>query len=217
MLRRFLPSWSTRLPPRSFEHLKSVSKRSMSDESAIKASQDSWKFRGNNRPPFAIAPGPGQESVWDYPRPPAIVPDPRAVTVKALGKETPIVNGSLNAIRICETAAPPTWYLPKSDVDTTKLVRVADQSSFCEWKGAATYWALTEAPGKAVAWSYESPRKEFQAIAGHICFYPSRVECYVQGKETTERVRPQPSEFYGGWVTNEIVGPFKGEAGTSHW
>ena len=118
------------------------------------------------------------------------------------------------AIRVLETASPPTFYLPASDVNFSVLSQ-ATGSSFCEWKGAATYWSLT-VNGQAiknVGWSYESPSQSFQSIKGYLSFYPALVNCTVDG----EPVRPQPGGFYGGWVTSEIVGPVKGEPGTSGW
>jgi uncharacterized protein (DUF427 family) len=169
-----------------------------------------WRYHGQERPPFAVPPGPGQESVWDYPRPPALVPDARLVEVKTAGAT---IAATSRACRVLETAGPPTFYIPPEDVDRAQLVR-ASGSSVCEWKGTATYWGLTDAPGAApVAWSYEDPTPAFQPVRGYLAFYPGRVECFVAG----ERVRPQPGKFYGGWITDEIVGPFKGEAGTGDW
>lgn len=168
-----------------------------------------WEYHGQKRPPFAPSPAPGQESVWDYPRPPRIVPDVRLVEVKA--GDVPLAR-TTRALRALETASPPTFYIPAEDVDRSMLVR-APGSSFCEWKGAATYWALAAAPAAAVGWSYEQPTPAFAAIRGHFSFYPGRVECFVAG----ERVRPQPGGFYGGWITSEVVGPFKGDPGTGNW
>jgi hypothetical protein len=86
--------------------------------------------------------------------------------------------------------------------------------SFCEWKGRAVYWKLLNDPDDiAIAWSYPDPFPEFDKLRGHLCFYPGRIACFIDG----ERVLPQPGEFYGGWVTSNIVGPFKGEPGTGHW
>jgi uncharacterized protein (DUF427 family) len=168
-----------------------------------------WANTGAARPAFAHEPGPGQESVWDYPRPPAIVPDRRTVVVGDPGD--PIAD-STRAIRVLETASPPTFYLPADDVRTDRLVR-ADGRSFCEWKGQARYWAIADAPGTTVGWDYPEPFGEFSAIAGYFSFYPALVECRVDG----ELVRAQPGGFYGGWVTDEIVGPYKGEPGTGGW
>ena len=167
-----------------------------------------WKYAGQQRPPFAREPADGQESVWDYPRPPCIVADPRQVRVCVGAVE---LANSQQTFRILETASPPTFYLPLSDVFKERLVAFAG-SSFCEWKGAARYWGL-EGGAQPLAWSYPEPSAEFAAIGDCVSFFPGRVECYVNG----ERVRPQPGGFYGGWVTDEIAGPFKGEPGTGHW
>ena len=117
-------------------------------------------------------------------------------------------------MRVLETASPPTIYVPAADVRTDLLVR-AGGASFCEWKGSASYWSL-EIDGcttPKVAWSYETPFPEFADIRGHLSFYPNKVDCFVD----EERVSAQLGGFYGGWGTSEIVGPFKGQAGTGHW
>jgi uncharacterized protein (DUF427 family) len=168
-----------------------------------------WQYRGQKRPDFAIAPGPGEESVWDYPRPPRLVPDARRIEVRAGGV---LIACSTAAMRILETASPPTVYLPSADVDMSQLVRIAG-SSGCEWKGVAGYWALAANPRTPVGWSYESPLPAFAAIRGALSFYPALLECTVDG----ERVRPQPGGFYGGWITKEIVGPVKGVSGSGNW
>lgn len=169
-----------------------------------------WKYTGKQRPDFATEPGPGQESVWDYPRPPVLVDSEALVEVKCGGE---ILARTRSSVRILETASPPTFYLPDSAIDWTQLVKTAG-SSYCEWKGRATYWALSSDPALSmVAWSYENPSKLFQRIDRCVSFYPGRIACYVNG----ERVEPQPGEFYGGWVTSTIVGPVKGAPGTNHW
>ena len=169
-----------------------------------------WTWYGQQRPDFADIPGPGQESVWDYPRPPALDPCTQLVEVKAAGA---VLARSRNAVRVLETASPPTVYIPPADIRMDLLVPVGG-SSYCEWKGAAQYWGLAAAPGSpAVGWSYPTPSPAFTAIAGWLCFYPGRSECDVDG----ERVRPQEGGFYGGWVTDRIVGPWKGRPGTGGW
>lgn len=169
-----------------------------------------WEYRGQKRPSFAIEPGPGEESVWDYPRPPAVVPSEREVEVRSAGR---VIARSTRALRVLETASPPTWYLPPDDVEAGALVDVPG-SSFCEWKGAASYRALADdARARPVAWSYATPSRRFEALRGYVAFYPALLECLVDG----ERVRPQPGGFYGGWVTDEVIGPMKGEPGTGHW
>jgi uncharacterized protein (DUF427 family) len=170
-----------------------------------------WQYEGTHRPEFAETPGPGQESVWDYPRPPRIVSDPRRVVV--LAGEL-VIAESTQSQRVLETASPPTFYLQPDHIDLNLLAPASGTSS-CEWKGLATSVALNlpGRSGEAVGWSYRSPRPVFTAIAGWLSFYPGRVECFIDG----ERVRPQPGGFYGGWVTSEIVGPVKGLLGTGHW
>lgn len=168
-----------------------------------------WNFRGERRPPFAIEPEKGQESVWDYPRPPAIRADNRLVEVTHGGVD---LARSTRTCRVCETASPPSFYLPSEDVDLDQLVSIQG-SSVCEWKGRAVYWALATSPEQPLAWSYPKPRARFQKLRDYLSFYPGRAECYVAG----ERVKPQAGGFYGGWITSEITGPFKGDPGTGGW
>ena len=169
-----------------------------------------WLYTGNDRPPFAQIPGPEQESVWDYPRPPALVQCNSRVDV-AVGPS--LLATTRRAFRLLETASPPTFYLPPDSVDRDRLVQ-APTSSFCEWKGAATYWSLAQDPDALViGWSYEVPTPPFTAITGYLSFFPRLLLCHVDG----ERVRPQPGYFYGGWITRNIVGPFKGGPGSGHW
>ena len=163
-----------------------------------------WRYRGTDRPPFAIAPGAEQESVWDYPRPPRIVPDRRLVEVRA---GSSLIASSVRSVRVLETASPPTFYLPPEDVDETRLVPSGRVSS-CEWKGLACDLDLVGGP-RSAGWRYDEVYPEFASIAGWYAFYPSRLECLV----ARERVRPQPGGYYGGWLTKEIVGPVKGEPG----
>ncbi len=170
-----------------------------------------WRYHGQERPPFAQMPGPGEESVWDYPRPPRLAPDTRLVEVR-VGDVT--VASTERAIRLQETASPPTFYLPPEDVHADFLIERAG-TSYCEWKGAAQYWSVSvdDQVFEDAAWSYPRPLADFAALRDFVSFYPGRLECYVAG----ERVRPQPGGFYGGWVTSEIVGPIKGEPGTGSW
>lgn len=171
--------------------------------------RDQWTNTGGARPPFADDPGPGQESVWDYPRPPALVDDRRLVVV---GDDDKPLASSRSALRVLETASPPTFYLPPGDVDRNLLVTVPG-SSMCEWKGRARYWAHTDHQDEVVAWDYPDPFPEFRLLAEYLSFYPGRIRCTVDG----EVVRAQPGGFYGGWITDEVVGPFKGEPGTGGW
>ncbi len=161
------------------------------------------------RPAFAIEPGSGQESVWDYPRPPAVKRDSRAVEVR---DGAALIAFSTGSYKVMETASPPTFYIPRANVLLNLLVQVEDRT-YCEWKGTASYWALARCPEVPVAWSYERPRSAFDVIKGFIAFYPGRADCFLDG----ERVRAQAGRFYGGWITSEVVGPFKGDPGTGHW
>ena len=169
-----------------------------------------WKYIGHKRPDFAIKPGPGQESVWDYPRPPKLELDDRLIEVYH-GDQ--LIASSPIAYRVLETASPPTFYLPPKDVNW-ELLNSAPGSSICEWKGVAKYWTLTANPkAGVVGWSYPEPKSGFEPIRDYISFYPSALSCCVAG----EKVRAQPGQFYGGWITSEIVGPFKGDPGTEYW
>ena len=170
-----------------------------------------WRYHGQERPPFAETPGPGQESVWDFPRPPRLASDAREVVVRLGGVE---VARTIRAFRVLETASPPSFYLPPADVRPEYLEPAAG-TSHCEWKGAARYWTIVVPGARAdrAAWSYPEPLPAFAAIRGFLGFYPSRVECFVNG----ERVEPQPGRFYAGWITPDVTGPFKGEKGTEGW
>jgi uncharacterized protein (DUF427 family) len=121
---------------------------------------------------------------------------------------------SSRTIRVLETASPPTFYIPPDDVTMKAMERAVD-GSLCEWKGQAAYWTVT-LPGQRlerVGWSYPEPFPGFEAIRNYFAFYPAPLECFVDGI----RVLPQPGRFYGGWVTPELVGPFKGEPGSETW
>lgn len=159
-----------------------------------------------------IEPAPGQESVWDYPRPPAMAPDPRRVTVTFAGAT---IADSERSVRVLETSHPPTFYLPLDDV-RTELLRPADGASWCEWKGAAAYVDVVVGDREAAqaGWTYRQPHAAYAALTDHVAFYAGRVDrCTVGGVE----VVAQPGGFYGGWITPEVVGPFKGSPGTSGW
>ena len=162
--------------------------------------------------PTPEVPGPGQESVWDYPRPPRLERSSEEVTVVLGGEEIARTHESL---RVLETSHPPTYYLPRSAFVPGSL-RTAQGGSYCEWKGAASY--LDVVGGDVVAaragWFYPVPTAPYGPIVDHVALYPGRMDrCTVDG----EVVRPQPGDFYGGWVTSRVVGPFKGEPGTQSW
>ncbi|NNL64776.1 MAG: DUF427 domain-containing protein [Myxococcales bacterium] len=172
-----------------------------------RAGRAQWRFTGDERPEFAEPPGPGQRSVWDFPRPPTLEAVPAVVEVR-FGEHR--IARSERALRVLETGGPPTCYLPPDDVDRSVL-EATPQRSRCEWKGEARYFdlVLDGARHEAVGWSYPEPFAEFEALRDFLSFYPARVACFVDGV----RVAPQPGGFYGGWVTPEFVGPFKGEPG----
>lgn len=152
------------------------------------------------------------ESVWDYPRPPRVEPDNR--TVRVVHRDF-VIAESANAVRVLETSHPPAFYLPPEDVNMEYLTPGRGRS-ICEWKGNAVYWDLTVGSDTVpnAAWSYPEPLSAYATLAGWFSFYPGRVdECTVAG----EAVTPQEGGFYGGWITSEIEGPFKGAPGTSGW
>ena len=155
--------------------------------------------------------GEGEESVWDYPRPPRLEPTDRIVRVELDGVT---VAECRRALRVLETSHPPTYYVHPYDVDLD-LVEPAGGRSGCEWKGEASYWNVVVGERRVIrgAWYYPLPLTPYEQIADHVAFYPSMFECYVDG----ERVRPQPGDFYGGWVTHDVKGPFKGIPGSSGW
>lgn len=162
------------------------------------------------KPPHE-APGPGQESVWDYPRPPALMPFEGAIKVWF---EDQLLVDAPRAHRVLETSHPPTFYIDPSFVNG-ELLRPTTGRSVCEWKGEARYHRLEVGDRivDRVAWSYPEPTPAFVPIAGHLCFYPSKVRCFVNG----EAVSAQEGDFYGGWITRAILGPFKGGPGTWGW
>ncbi|MDP9065835.1 MAG: DUF427 domain-containing protein [Pseudomonadota bacterium] len=154
---------------------------------------------------------PGQESVWDYPRPPQLVSDSREVVVRWGTLE---VARTTRAIRVLETAHPPSFYLPWTDAKRSAFQKAAG-SSYCEWKGPACYWSLVHAERRltAVAWSYPQPLPGAEVLNDCVALYAADLECYVGGA----RVIPQPGGRYGGWITPELVGPFKGVPGSGSW
>ncbi len=166
--------------------------------------------------PTRTEPGPGQESVWDYPRPPALAPTAERVRVLHHGH---VLADTIRAVRVLETSQPPAYYIPRSDV-REHVLRPSDRRTQCEWKGVASYWSIDlsavgdNSTTTDVAWSYEAPVPAFAAITGFLAFYAQGVdECWVDD----ERVVSNPGMFYGGWITRRVSGPFKGAAGTLHW
>jgi len=177
----------------------------------LQTRREQWRWRGQERPAFAVIPMEGQESVWDYPRPPRIEEDSREVVIRWGALE---IARTRRAYRILETAHPPCFYLPWDDVARQFLVP-GSGGSICEWKGPARYWSLDH-DGQTlvnVAWSYPDPLPGAEPIAGCVAFYPGSLQCTVDDA----RVTPQPGGFYGGWITPELTGPFKGAAGSMGW
>lgn len=159
-----------------------------------------------------IEPQAGQESVWDYPRPPRLEDVAKVVRVEFGGVTIIETRG---AKRVLETSHPPNYYLPPAELAAGLLVP-ADGGSWCEWKGKASYFDVRvgEHVARNAAWSYAKPTPRFASIAGYVAFYPGLMgACFVGG----QRVTPQAGGFYGGWITPDIVGPFKGEPGTMGW
>ena len=152
------------------------------------------------------------ENVWDYPRPPALVACESRVRLMLGGV---MIVESTRALRVLETSHPPTIYVPAADV-APGVLQPADGGSFCEWKGRATYHDVVAGRRtiERAAWSYPEPTPRFAALAGHVSFYPGRMDDAWLGDE---RVRAQPGDFYGGWITSDLRGPFKGGAGTRGW
>ena len=164
-------------------------------------------------PPRRIAPAPGQESVWDYPRPPRLERTARHLRVVVAGQ---LLAETRRAWRVLETSHPPVYYLPPEDVNGALLRAAPGGGSFCEWKGVARYFDVVVGADvrRQAAWSYADPTPAFAAIRDHVAFYPARVDrCTVDG----EVARPQPGGFYGGWITDDVVGPFKGARDTLGW
>lgn len=159
-----------------------------------------------------IVPRTGQESVWDYPRPPKLEDSSKHIQVIFNGVT---IADTRRAKRVLETSHPPVYYIPREDIQA-EFVTPASHSSFCEFKGRAGYVTLAVGCKRTenAGWFYADPTLEFAGIKDYIAFYPSKMDaCLVDG----EAVTPQAGDFYGGWITSDIVGPFKGEPGTWGW
>jgi uncharacterized protein (DUF427 family) len=155
---------------------------------------------------------PSKESVWDYPRPPRVEPSVRHVVVEYAGIT---IADTRRAARVLETSHPPVYYIPPDDV-AMRYLTLGDRHTFCEFKGVASYYnlAVGERRVAEAAWTYLEPSLGYESIRGYLAFYPGKVDaCFVD----EEKVRVQAGGFYGGWITTDIVGPFKGEPGTEGW
>lgn len=163
--------------------------------------------------PQPIPPQPGQESVWDYPRPPR--KERSQKQLKIIFNDI-ILAETNRAYRVLETSHPPVYYIPPEDIKMEYLQQTASKGSFCEWKGVAGYYSVIVGAKQAdnAAWFYHEPAPNFTEIKDYVAFYPALMDaCYVDN----ELVKPQPGKFYGGWITSDIVGPFKGEPGSWGW
>jgi uncharacterized protein (DUF427 family) len=156
--------------------------------------------------------GPGQESVWDYPRPPRLEQTAKRIRIVHSGR---VIADTTRGLRLLETSHPPSYYLPPADIDMA-LLRPGRGGSFCEWKGHAVYWDVVAgtAPLLGVGWSYPQPTRGFAALRDHVAFYAAPFDAVTVDDE---QVRPQPGGFYGGWITADVAGPFKGVPGSQFW
>ncbi len=178
----------------------------------LDAARAHFRNAPRGRPAVRESVGPGEESVWDYPRPPRVVPATRPVRIEFGGR---VIARSDRALRVQETASPPVYYVPREDV-LAEVLHPSDLESFCEWKGLAHYVhvVLGRRRSDNAAWFYPHPDRDYAALREHLAFYPGRVDGCFLGDE---RVRAQEGPFYGGWVTDEIKGPWKGSPGTEGW
>jgi uncharacterized protein (DUF427 family) len=155
-----------------------------------------------------------RESVWDYPRPPRVEPSDKRVRVVLGGT---VIADTARAHRVLETSHPPVYYVPLDGVAPGSLEPSRGRTTFCEWKGTASYYDVIGGNGRRVgraAWTYHDPTPGFEAIRDAVAFYPGLTdECTLDG----EHVEAQEGGFYGGWITSEIIGPFKGPPGTRGW
>ncbi len=156
--------------------------------------------------------GPGEESVWDYPRPPRLEPVRDRLRVMLAGRE---IAQTAAGFRVLETSHPPTYYFPPGDI-AADVLSAPRRGGICEWKGQAALFDVRGAggPSPGAAWSYPDPTPGFARIAGYVAFYAGPMEACCVGDA---RVTPQPGQFYGGWITPGIVGPFKGGPGSMGW
>ena len=159
-----------------------------------------------------IKPGPGQESVWDYPRPPRLEDSNKHIQIIFNGT---VIADTHRAKRVLETSHPPVYYIPPEDIKMDHL-KSTGRATWCEWKGQAAYYTVTVGNKQVLnaGWYYCEPTPAFMPLKYYVAFYPSLMDaCFVDG----EHVQAQAGDFYGGWITNDIVGPFKGGSGTIGW
>jgi uncharacterized protein (DUF427 family) len=179
---------------------------------ARRAKQQYWRNLQRERPSDIVVPAPGQESVWDYPRPPAV--EAVALRLQVWFAGVPIADTN-HGLRVIETSCPPAYYFPQEDVRLDFLKPMV-RTTLCAWKGSATYWNVNIRGRRqeAVAWSYDTPEPGYERLKHHFAFYPRLVDTCLVG---TEQVQPQDGDYYGGGITSSIVGPFKGGPATQLW
>lgn len=173
----------------------------------VELARGKWRYTGAERPPFADAPGPGQESVWDFPRPPRI--EPAAKPLRVLLDDTELAR-TTRGMRVLETAGAPTFYFPREDVNADLLRRTGNRYH-CEWKGISDELAADGV--EPAGWVLVKVYPEFRDLLGWYAFYPKALACFVGG----ERADSQPGGYYGGWVTAALAGPIKGGPGSHGW
>ncbi len=184
----------------------------MLDKYKYRLERKKWRELKRERSEHIESTNAGQESVWDYPRPPRLEAVSEKIRVDFDGF---VIASSVRAYRVIETANPPCYYLPFEDVRMEYLTP-EDLTSFCEWKGIAHYWSvkLGEKCSQNAAWSYPDPEKGFDCIRNHMAFFAGRVDACYLGKSL---VQPQSGDYYGGWITPNLTGPFKGKPGSELW
>ena len=179
-------------------------------EDEYKIHIDRWSK--SNKPKEVVIPKIGQESVWNYPRPPRIEPISDILIIE--NNQVEIVN-SQNALKVMETASPPTYYIPTADIKI-EYFQKNSKSSYCEWKGKASYYDFLSDGTiiQSVGWYYNKPKSKYASLKDHVAFYASKFDQCTVGEM---KVTSQKGDFYGGWITDNIVGPFKGDPGTLGW
>ncbi len=178
----------------------------LEEPKAVIDAREKWRYNGRTQPSFADPVGEGQESVWDFPRPPVVQPVQQTLRVT---HNTTVIAETNHGVRVLETAGAPTYYFPPADVDM-QAVRTGDVVSLCEWKGAAQSLLIDDAE---VGWRYVQMFPAFSDLYLWPSFYPAQITCFVGD----EQVAPQPGGFYGGWVTSNLAGPIKGDPDSAGW
>lgn len=178
----------------------------------LQAEQAKWRAFPRQRPAEMVCPGPGQESVWVYPRPPRVEAVAKRLRVEFGGI---VLAETSKGLRVLETSSPPVFYFPPEDVVLRYLAETS-HSTFCEWKGVAHYWSMQiqDRVAPQGGWSYPDPTAGYEMIRNYVAFHPNQMDaCYVGDDVVTS----QAGDFYGGWITADITGPFKGDPGTEAW